>query len=166
MKSGSSATTAYAAIGFQTVELRAVSGGRRCSETWALDLEGLTPTTLSNMVCVGKSAPVGCGNTAGVIENIYVSPSGQILLTEVCSGVQDVHSLLSSRIEDISRWTAGDLDDIAYRYFYAEDGQASLVIDAMCLCGLCAYSESERLAQSIDACFSTRSFIYLLFVQA
>lgn len=166
MKFGSSAMTAYAAHGCQTVELRTVSGGRRRSESWALDLDGLTPTTLSNMVCVGKGAPIGGGDTAGVIEDIYVSPSGQVLLTEVCSGVQDVQDLLSSRSEDISRWTADDLDDIAYRYFYAEDGQASLVIDAMCRCGLCSYSESERLARSIDACFSSRSFIYLLFVQA
>lgn len=129
--------------------------------SWSVDKRTARTGAYDNLVCIGRNVPIGAGRSAGRINNIYVSPFGQVVAIEVGIFPEPIDKLVEDRVSELSQWTSEKLNSIAADYFYAATGQAANMIDAMAKVGKLSYSSADKLARNVDLCISSGNLIYI-----
>lgn len=129
--------------------------------SWTVDKHTVRTGAYDDLVCIGRNVPVGTGGNCGQLNNIYISPFGQVVVIEAGIFPKPVDKLVAARAEELGRWTADKLDGIAADYFYSTTGQAANMIDAMAMAGKLPYSSADKLARNVDRCISSGNLIYI-----
>lgn len=129
--------------------------------SWTIGRRTVRPGAFDNLVCIGRNVPIGAGDTASFLNNIYVSPLGQVIAIEAARFGDRLEQIAASRIAELGEWTADDIDDVAAQHFYHEEGQAATVMDIFARKGLLPYSSAERLHDNIDHCIRSGNLIYI-----
>lgn len=109
-------------------------------------------TFQNTAVCIGRGVPAG----DLLIDNLYVSPSGSIIIAEAEQG------RLPDYAAALSGWTASDLDRICEDYTYATRGQAFRVIDLMAHAGLLSFKDGPGLYERMGQTLAGGSCVVLL----
>lgn len=121
----------------------------------------------SDLVCIGREVPVGSGETQGYIDNLYVTPSGNIVLveTKLFRNQESRRTVVAQIIDyakELQRWDAERLNGIASDYFMKISGQAARIIDVMSSKGYLTFSDEGGLTDSINFNLSHASFLLLI----
>ena len=146
------------------------------NEAWLQELlEGnpaMIPATdvsleYQDLVCIGREVPVGSGETQGYIDNLYVTPSGGIVIVETkLYRNQEARRTVVAQIIDyakeLQKWDAAKLDEIAYNYTYRKTGQAHRIIDLMAAKGFLSFSDEKSLTDSLNVNLENASFLLLI----
>lgn len=146
------------------------------SEAWLQELIEANPfllpagevgTEYAPLLCIGREVPVGSGETKGYIDNLYVTPTGHIVIVETkLFRNQESRCTVVAKIIDhakeLQQWDAEMLDAVAGNYFYQRDGQASRVIDAMAAAGYLTFSDEATLTDAINEHLMEASFLLLI----
>lgn len=74
------------------------------------------------MICIGREVAVGSGENTGYIDNLYITPSGMIVIVETkLFRNQEARRTVIAQIIDyakeVQKWDAEKLDKIAQGYF-------------------------------------------------
>ena len=142
------------------------------NEAWLQELlEGnpaMIPATdvsleYQDLVCIGREVPVGSGETQGYIDNLYVTPSGGIVIVETkLYRNQEARRTVVAQIIDyakeLQKWDAAKLDEIAYN----KTGQAHRIIDLMAAKGFLSFSDEKSLTDSLNVNLENASFLLLI----
>ena len=120
-----------------------------------------------DLVCIGREVPVGSGETQGYIDNLYVTPSGGVVIVETkLYRNQEARRTVVAQIIDyakeLQKWDAAKLDEIAYHYTYRKCGQAHRIIDLMTAKGLLSFSDEKSLTDSLNVNLENASFLLLI----
>ncbi len=120
-----------------------------------------------DLVCIGREVPVGSGETQGCIDNLYVTPSGGIVIVETkLYRNQEARRTVVAQIIDyakeLQKWDAEKLDEIAEEYTYQRTGQASSIIDMMAAKGLLTFSDEKALTDSLNTHLEKAAFLLLI----
>lgn len=146
------------------------------NEAWLQELIASNPSILpshevgseySPLVCIGKEVPVGSGDTQGYIDNLYVTPSGNIVIVETkLFRNQEARRTVVAQIIDyakeLQRWDASKLDKVAADYTYQHEGQASRIIDLMARNGFLSFSDEAKLVDRLNINLKKASFLLLI----
>lgn len=146
------------------------------SEAWLQELIEENPSLLpagevgaeySPLLCIGREVPVGSGDTKGYIDNLYVTPTGHLVIVEarLFSNQESRRTVVTQIIEyakELQQWDAEMLDAVAGNYFYQRNGQASRVIDAMAAAGYLTFSDEAALTDAINEHLMEASFLLLI----
>jgi hypothetical protein len=121
----------------------------------------------SPLICIGREVPVGRGDTQGYIDNLYVSPSGNIVIveTKLFRNQESRRAVVAQIIDyakELQKWDCEKLNKIASEYFLKNDGQAYNIIDVMARQGYCTLSDEAVLTDSINKSLSRASFLLLI----
>lgn len=127
---------------------------------------GVSPE-YQDLVCIGREVPVGSGETQGYIDNLYVTPSGGIVIVETkLYRNQEARRTVVAQIIDyakeLQKWDAAKLDEIAYNYTYRKNGQAYRIIDLMAAKGFLSFSDEKSLTDSLNVNLENASFLLLI----
>lgn len=127
---------------------------------------GVSPE-YQDLVCIGREVPVGSGETQGYIDNLYVTPSGGIVIVETkLYRNQEARRTVVAQIIDyakeLQKWDAAKLDEIAYNYTYRKNGQAHRIIDLMAAKGFLSFSDEKSLTDSLNVNLENASFLLLI----
>lgn len=121
----------------------------------------------SPLVCIGREVPVGTGDSKGYIDNLYVSPSGAIIIVETKlfrnqEARREVVAQIIDYAKELQKWDSQKLNQVASDYFYKTEGQAANIIDIMANKGYLSLSDEGILNDSINHNLNNAHF--LLFV--
>lgn len=127
---------------------------------------GVSPE-YQDLVCIGREVPVGSGETQGYIDNLYVTPSGGIVIVETkLYRNQEARRTVVAQIIDyakeLQKWDATKLDEIAYNYTYRKNCQAHRIIDLMAAKGFLSFSDEKSLTDSLNVNLENASFLLLI----
>lgn len=125
------------------------------------------PANYVNPIRIGRSVRINSGNEHICDIDLCVTPTGTVAAylpaTLGCNGSSPRELDILHRCSAVLRtWTHAQLDEIAGDYFYATEGQAALVIDAMVKRGLLDYSYKQALYSSIDKALASGSFLFVI----
>ena len=146
------------------------------NEAWLQELLEDTPAMIpaagispeyQDLVCIGREVPVGSGETQGYIDNLYVTPSGGIVIVETkLYRNQEARRTVVAQIIDyakeLQKWDAAKLDEIAYNYTYRKNGQAHRIIDLMAAKGFLSFSDEKSLTDSLNVNLENASCLLLI----
>lgn len=146
------------------------------SEAWLQELiednpsllpSGEVGTEYAPLLCIGREVPVGSGDTKGYIGNLYITPTGHLVIVETkLFRNQESRRAVVSRIvgyaKELQQWDAEMLDAMAGNYFYQRDGQAARIIDAMAAKGYLTFSDEAALTDAINDHLMEASFMLLI----
>ena len=146
------------------------------NEAWLQDLLARNPSIVPagevspeyhDLVCIGREVPVGSGETQGYIDNLYVTPTGGIVIVETkLYRNQEARRAVVAQIIDyakeLQKWDAAKLDEIAADYSYRANGQASRVIDLMAAKGFLSFSDEKTLTDSLNSHLENAAFLLLI----
>jgi hypothetical protein len=146
------------------------------NEAWLQELIERNPSIIPSgevggeyapLVCIGREVPVGSGDTQGYIDNLYVTPSGNVVVveTKLFRNQESRRTVVAQIIDyakELQKWDAEKLDEVASDYFYRTDGQAARIIDVMARLGHLNLSADGQLTDSINQ--NLRSASFLLFI--
>lgn len=131
------------------------------SSSWSIGRRTVRPGAFDNLICIGRNIPVGAGDTSSFLNNVYVSPLGQVIAIESALFGDRLDQISANRLSELSEWTADYLDDMASSHFYRTEGQAATVMDIFARKGLLPYSAADRLHDNIDHCIRSGNLIYI-----
>ena len=119
------------------------------------------------LVLVAREVPVGSGDTQGYIDNLYATPSGQLVIveTKLFRNQESRRTVVAQIIDyakELQKWTAEDLDNAAREYYYRERGQAFRLIDLMAEKGFLKFSDEARLTDALNDNLTTASFLLMI----
>lgn len=146
------------------------------NEAWLQNLIGENPNILPSgeignefapLVCIGREVPVGSGETKGYIDNLYLSPSGRIVIveTKLFRNQESRRAVVAQIIDyakELQKWDCEKLNGFVSEYYLKKEGQALNIIDLMARCGYCTYSEEASLVDSINDSLSKASFLLMI----
>lgn len=146
------------------------------NECWLQELLASNPSLVpssevgaeySPLVCIGREVPVGSGDTKGYIDNLYVTPSGKIVIveTKLFRNQESRRTVVAQIIDyakELQKWDAEHIDEVCAEYYYEREKQASRVIDVMAKAGHLTYSDEARLTDSINKSLSNSDFLLLI----
>lgn len=146
------------------------------NESWLQELLEENPSVLpsgeisaeySPILCIGREVPVGSGDSKGYIDNLYVTPTGRIVIveTKLFRNQESRRTVVAQIIDyakELQQWDAEMLDAVAGNYFYQKNGQASRVIDAMVAEGYLTFSDEAQFIDSINESLSSASLLLLI----
>lgn len=120
-----------------------------------------------DLVCIGREVSVGSGENQGYIDNLYVTPSGGIVVVETkLYRNQEARRTVVAQIIDyakeLQKWDAAKLDEIAADYTYRKYGQAYRIIDLMAAKGLLSFSDEKTLTDRLNVNLANASFLLLI----
>lgn len=145
----------------QRIPMRDIQVAEPYDLSWSVDKRTARTGAYDGLVCIGRNVPVGAGSSSGQINNVYVSPFGQVVTIEAGIFHEPIDKLVENRAAELGRWTARKLDSIAADYFFSTTGQAANMIDAMARAGKLPYSSADKLARNVDNCISSGNLIYI-----
>ena len=146
------------------------------SEAWLQELLEFNPSILPTsdisaayapLLCIGREVPVGSGDTKGYIDNLYVTPTGGIVIveTKLFRNQESRRTVVAQIIDyakELQKWDAEMLDVIAGNYFYQQCGQSYRVIDAMVAGGHLSFTDEASLTDAINHNLETATFLLLI----
>lgn len=132
-------------------------------ETWLQNLIADNPDLLpteevgyqySDLVCIGREVKVGEGESKGRIDNLYVTPYGNVVIVETKlfrnqESRRQVVAQIVDYAKDVHLWDAEKLDNICSDYYYEKTGKAYKIIDVMAEKGYKTFSDEGELTDSI-----------------
>ena len=121
----------------------------------------------SDLVCIGREVPVGAGENKGFIDNLYVTPTGNIVLVETkLWRNQEARRIVIAQIIDyakeIRKWNSERLNNVAAEYTLKKFGQSSKIIDIMARLGYLSYSDEGELNTAISENLANASFLLMI----
>ena len=121
----------------------------------------------SQLVCIGREVPVGSGETQGYIDNLYITPTGEIVIVETkLFRNQAVRRTVIAQIidyaKDVQKWDASRLNEIASDYYYRKIGQSCNLIDVMARNGYLSLSDEGELIDRLNANLQSASFLLMI----
>ncbi len=145
-------------------------------EAWLQELLAVNPeilptseisTEYAPLICIGREVPVGSGDTQGYIDNLYVSPSGHIVIveTKLFRNQESRRTVVAQIIDyakELQKWDCEKINEIASDYFFRTEGQAYNIIDVMARHGYCTLSDEATLTDAINRSLSRASFLLMI----
>lgn len=146
------------------------------NEAWLQNLLAENPSLIPSseisgdyapLVCIGREVPVGSGDTQGYIDNLYVSPSGHIVIveTKLFRNQESRRTVVAQIIDyakELQKWDCEKLNKIASEYFFKTKGQAFNIIDVMAQHGFCTFSDESALVDAINKSLSKAEFLLMI----
>ena len=146
------------------------------NEAWLQRLIAMHPALLpaddvgpefTPLVCIGREVPVGSGETQGYIDNLYVTPSGHIVIveTKLFRNMESRRTVVAQIIDyakELQKWDAEMLDAVARAYTCKELGQSFRIIDIMVKQGYLADSDGAELVDNLNKNLSSATFLLLI----
>ena len=146
------------------------------NELWLQELIAENPSILPTadigeeyapLICIGREVPVGQGETKGYIDNLFISPSGHLVIVETkLFRNQEARRTVVAQVIDyakeLQQWDAEMLDEVAADYFYRTEGQASKIIDVMAKYGFLTMSDESTLVDNINQNLESASFLLMI----
>lgn len=119
------------------------------------------------LVCIGREVPVGSGDTQGYIDNLYVTPSGNIVIveTKLFRNQESRRTVVAQIIDyakDLQKWDCEKLDEVAAEYTSKKFGQAYRVIDLMARAGHLTYSNEASFTDKVNRSLATANFLLMI----
>lgn len=120
-----------------------------------------------DLICIGREVPVGSGEMQGYIDNLYVTPSGGVVIveTKLYRNQESRRTVVAQIIDyakELQKWDAEKLDAVAADYTYRKTGQASRIIDLMASKGFLTYSDEHNLTDNLNLHLENASFLLLI----
>ena len=113
---------------------------------------GVYTNSQNAAICIGRGVPAGnC-----VIDNLFVSPSGEIVIAESAPHEDADYAAA------LQQWSAEDLDRLAEDYSYNLYGQAFRIIDLMAKEGLLTFRDGGELKDKLTRTLANGSYLVLL----
>lgn len=146
------------------------------NEAWLQELlennPALIPSSEVNsaygpLVCIGREVPVGSGETQGFIDNLYITPTGRIVIveTKLFRNQESRRTVVAQIIDyakELQKWDCEKLDKVASDYFYSKTGQAHRIIDVMVKHGYLSLSDEAHFTDMINKSLETASFLLMI----
>lgn len=146
------------------------------NEAWLQELFEDNPTLIpsgevngeySPLVCIGREVPVGSGDMQGYIDNLYITPSGNIVVveTKLFRNQESRRTVVAQIIDyakELQKWDCSNLDAVARDYTYKKTGQSFKIIDLMAKYGYLSLSDEARLNDSINKNLQSASLLLMI----
>lgn len=146
------------------------------NEAWLQELIANNPSILpasevgsefAPLVCIGREVPVGSGETQGYIDNLYVTPSGNVVIveTKLFRNQESRRTVVAQIIDyakELQKWDAAKLDKVVEDYTYRTRGQAYRLIDLMAHHGYLSFSDEGAFVDRINTNLQKASFLLLI----
>lgn len=121
----------------------------------------------SNLVCIGREVPVGIGENKGFIDNLYVTPTGNIVIVETKlwrnqEARRTVVAQIIDYAKEVRKWNSERLNEVAANYTLKKFGQSSKIIDIMAKFGYSTYSDEGELNTAISENLDNASFLLMI----
>ncbi len=121
----------------------------------------------SDLVCIGREVPVGSGENKGFIDNLYVTPTGNIVLVETKlwrnqEARRTVVAQIIDYAKELRKWNSERLNEIAAEYTLKKFGQSSKIIDIMAKLGHSTYSDEGELNTALSVNLENASFLLMI----
>ena len=121
----------------------------------------------SPLICIGREVPVGSGENQGYIDNLYLSPTGAIVIVETkLFRNQEARRTVVAQIIDyakeVQKWDAEKIESIASDYYYRKTGQAFRLIDIMVRNGFLSFADEGKLIDNINKNLENASFLLMV----
>ncbi len=119
------------------------------------------------LVCIGREVPVGSGDMQGYIDNLYITPSGCIVVveTKLFRNQESRRTVVAQIIDyakELQRWDCSKLNAVAKDYTYRKSGQSYKIIDLMAKRGYLSLSDEARLNDRINNNLQSASFLLMI----
>lgn len=119
------------------------------------------------LVCIGREVPVGSGETQGYIDNLYLTPSGHIVIveTKLFRNQESRRTVVAQIIDyakELQKWDCEMLNKVAEQYTLKYEGQAKRIIDIMVARGGTSYADEARLTDKINDSLKRASFLLMI----
>lgn len=138
---------------------------RLCSgddiDSWELDPVSIPYESMSQMTCIAKNIFVSSNSFSGELSNVFVSPSGDLLVTVSLKDELSLEDALAGIALSVSMWDIEMLDGFSKEYTFDNYGQASCMIDTMCKLGYLTYKDRERFEDSLSDTLSSGTFVII-----
>ena len=146
------------------------------SEDWLQHLLERNPSIIPSgdisesfapLLCIGKNVAVGADGHLNTIDNLYLTPSGHVVLVSVALFRNQVprRAVVSSLIDcadDLQHWDFNQLETIAEEYFLRREGRPAKIIDVMCRNGYLTYSDESSFVDAVNTHLSKADFLLLV----
>lgn len=146
------------------------------NEAWLQELLEDNPTLIPSgevngeyapLVCIGREVPVGSGDMQGYIDNLYVTPSGCVVVveTKLFRNQESRRTVVAQIIDyakELQKWDYSKLDAVAREYTYKKMGQSFKIIDLMAKYGYLNLSDEARLNDSINKNLQSASLLLMI----
>lgn len=146
------------------------------NEAWLQELLEDNPTLIPSgevngeyapLVCIGREVPVGSGDMQGYIDNLYITPSGCVVVveTKLFRNQESRRTVVAQIIDyakELQKWDCSKLDAVARDYTYRKTGQSFKIIDLMAKHGYLSLSDEARLNDSINRNLQSASFLLMI----
>lgn len=121
----------------------------------------------SSLVCIGREVPVGNGKNQGFIDNLYVTPQGQIVIveTKLFRNQESRRTVIAQIIDyakELHTWDCEKLDIVTAKYTLNKFGQSSRMIDLMMSKGYLSSSDESEFTDSVNRCLNDSSFLLMI----
>lgn len=119
------------------------------------------------LVCIGREVPVGSGETKGYIDNLYITPSGQIVIveTKLFRNQESRRTVVAQIIDyakELQKWDCEMLNKVAEEYTFKSEGQSKRIIDIMASKGCLTFADEARLTDRINDSLKRASFLLMI----
>ena len=119
------------------------------------------------LLCIGTEVPVGSGGTKGYIDNLYITPSGHLVVveTKLFRNQESKRAVVAQIIDyakELQKWTCEQLDKIAENYTYQKTGKASRIIDMMAAAGYLRFCDEAAFTDCVNENLKQASFLLLI----
>lgn len=145
-------------------------------ERWLQDLIEEHPEILptgeisvefSPLVCIGREVEVGSDDTKGCIDNLYVTPSGNIVIveTKLWRNQESRRTVIAQVIDyakELQKWDAERLNAVAEDYTFKKEGQAFRIIDLLARHGGVTFDDQTTLYDCLNENLKNASFLLLI----
>lgn len=120
-----------------------------------------------NLVCIGREVPVGSGENRGYIDNLYVTPTGNIVLVETKlwrnqEARRTVVAQIIDYAKELRKWDSRRLNEIAADYTLKKFGKAFKIIDLMAGSDYLSYSDDGELNTALSENLENAAFLLLI----
>ncbi len=146
------------------------------NEAWLQELLEDNPTLIPSgevngeyapLVCIGREVPVGSGDMQGYIDNLYITPSGNIVVveTKLFRNQESRRTVVAQIIDyakELQKWDCSKLDTVARDYTYMKTGQSFKIIDLIAKYGYLSLSDEAQLNDSINKNLQSASFLLMI----
>ncbi len=119
------------------------------------------------LVCIGREVPVGSGETQGYIDNLYLTPSGNIVIveTKLFRNQESRRTVVAQIIDyakELQKWNCEMINKVAEQYTLKTEGQAKRIIDIMASRGYLSFTDEAKLTDKINDSLKRASFLLMI----